>query len=175
MSRGWGDGIAPDTNICYHQWNVCEVVDACCSKPHPIPKEEAREDAGAEEIIFHVYEYKVLLWLDRKERRQLEFVQKYNSIGEFHCIHYWPALSCERYDYGSYMLAACCRKEWHAITHGCVNSHCDYSKRLSLSFNKEIQFGYYQSTSISVESASLEWVDDDEKKHDTHDTSDTDQ
>ena len=29
---------------------------------------------------------------------------------------------------------------------------------MPLSFNKEIQSGYYQNTSVSVEGASLEWV-----------------
>ena len=30
---------------------------------------------------------------------------------------------------------------------------------MGLSFNEEIQSGYYQNTSVSVEGASLEWVD----------------
>jgi hypothetical protein len=33
------------------------------------------------------------------------------------------------------------------------------------SFNKEIQSGYYQNTNVSVEGASLEWVDDDGLRH----------
>ena len=58
----------------------------------PIPKEEAREDADAENISFHVYEYKTSLRKDGKERRRLELVQKHCKIGKFHRIHYLPAL-----------------------------------------------------------------------------------
>jgi hypothetical protein len=41
-----------------------------------VPAEEAREDAGAEDISFHVYEYKVSQRKDGEERRQLELVQQ---------------------------------------------------------------------------------------------------
>ncbi len=40
-----------------------------------------------------------------------------------------------------------------------ISSHRNYGKRMALSFNEEIQSGYYQNTSVSVEGASLEWVD----------------
>jgi hypothetical protein len=36
---------------------------------------------------------------------------------------------------------------------------------MRLSFNEEIQSGYYQNTSVSVEGASLEWVDEGGAKH----------
>jgi hypothetical protein len=36
---------------------------------------------------------------------------------------------------------------------------------MGLSFNEEIQSGYYQNTSVSVEGASLEWVDEGGAKH----------
>jgi hypothetical protein len=36
---------------------------------------------------------------------------------------------------------------------------------MGLSFNEEIQSGYYQNTSVSVKGASLEWVDDDGMRH----------
>ena len=36
---------------------------------------------------------------------------------------------------------------------------------MGLSFNEEIQSGYYQNTSVSVEGASLEWVDVHGKQH----------
>ena len=48
---------------------------------------------------------------------------------------------------------------------GSVSSHRDYGERMGLSFNEEIQSGYYQNTSISVEGASLEWVDEGGAKH----------
>ena len=41
-----------------------------------MPAEEAREDASAEDISFHVYEYKVSQRKDGEERRQLELVQQ---------------------------------------------------------------------------------------------------
>jgi hypothetical protein len=116
------------------------AVPGACKAP-PVPEEEAREDAGAEEISFHVYEYKVSKWLDRKERRRLELVQKRASIGEFHHVFYGPKLSRARYHHTSYMLAAQCRGERHEITRRCVSSHCDYGKRMALSFNEEIQLG----------------------------------
>ena len=55
-------------------------------------------------------------------------------------------------------LAAQCQGERGSITRGSVSSHCDYGERMGLSFNKEIQSGNYQNTSVSVEGASLEWV-----------------
>jgi hypothetical protein len=65
----------------------------------------------------------------------------------------------------SYKLVARCCGERRAIMHGSSSSHCDYSKRKGLSFNEETQSGYYQNTSVSVEGASLEWVDDDGVRH----------
>jgi hypothetical protein len=63
------------------------------------------------------------------------------------------------------MLAARCHGERREITRGCVSSHRDYGERMALSFNKEIQLGYFQNTSVSVEGMLLEWVDDDGAKH----------
>jgi hypothetical protein len=37
-------------------------------------------------------------------------------------------------------------------------SHRDYGKRMLLSFNEEIQNGYYQNTLVSMEGALLEWI-----------------
>jgi len=48
---------------------------------------------------------------------------------------------------------------------GSVSSHLDYGKRMGLSFNVEIQSGYYQNSIVSVEGASLEWVDKGRAKH----------
>ncbi len=110
---------------------------------YPVPAEEAREDAGAEMISYHVYEYKVLLRANGKEHWRLELVQKRTTIGEFH-------LECGRYHMSSYKLAARCREEPRHITHGNVSLHCDYGKRMGLSFNKEIQSQYYQNTLVSV-------------------------
>ncbi len=36
---------------------------------------------------------------------------------------------------------------------------------MGLSFNEEIQSSYYQNTSVSVEGASVEWVDEADVKH----------
>jgi hypothetical protein len=130
-----------------------------------VPAEEAREDAGVEVILFHVYEYKVSQRKDGKERRRLELVQKRTTIGEFHRLFYGPALGRGRYHMTSYKLAARCRGERRSITRGSVSSHRDYGERMGLSFNEEIQSGYYQNTSVSVEGASLEWVDEGGAKH----------
>jgi hypothetical protein len=43
------------------QWGTCTT--------YPVPVEEACEDVGAEQILFHVYEYKVLLHQDGKEHQ----------------------------------------------------------------------------------------------------------
>ncbi len=85
-------------------------------------------------------------------------MHKRTTIGEFHCLYYWPALGHGRYYSTSYMLAARCRRERWAIMRGSVSSHRDYSERMPLSFNEEIQSGYYQNTSVSVEGALIEWV-----------------
>jgi hypothetical protein len=65
----------------------------------------------------------------------------------------------------SYKLAAQCRRERHEIEKGSFSSQRDYGKRLALSFNEEIQSGYYQNTSVSVEGASLKWIDDGGGQH----------
>ncbi len=38
--------------------------------------------------------------------------------------------------------------------------HRNYGERLALLFNKENQIQYYQNTSVSIEGASLEWIDE---------------
>jgi hypothetical protein len=48
---------------------------------------------------------------------------------------------------------------------GSISSHHDYGERMGLSFNEEIQCGYNQNTSVSVEGVSLEWVDEGGAKH----------
>jgi hypothetical protein len=45
------------------------------------------------------------------------------------------------------------------IMRSSVSSHRDYGERMPLSFNKEIQSGYYQNMSVSIKGASIEWVD----------------
>jgi len=87
------------------------------------------------------------------------FVQKQATISKFHRLYYVRALGRGRYHMMSYKLAARCRCEHSAITAGSISSHRNYSERMVLSFNEEIQSGYYQNTSVSVEGASLEWVD----------------
>ena len=72
MVRGWGevalhpkpsDAIRAGTcarwsaNVVPH-WE-CQTLQCANCKEYPVPAEEAREDAGAEDILFHVYEYKV--------------------------------------------------------------------------------------------------------------------
>ena len=143
----------------------CQTLQCVDCMHYPVPKEEAHEDAAVEEISFHVYETKVSLRKDGKERRRLELVQKRCTIGEFHRVYYWPALGRGRYHSTSYKLAARCRRERREITQGSVSSHRDYGERLSLSFNKEIQSEYYQNTSVSVEGASLEWIGVDGARH----------
>ncbi len=137
----------------------CQTLQCSDCKEYPVPKEEAQEDGAVEDISFHVYEYKVSLHKDGKERRRLELVQKCTRIVKFHRLYYWPALGRGRYHSTSYMLAARCWRERWAITHGSISSHCNYGERMPLSFNKEIQSGYYQNMSVSVEGASIEWVD----------------
>ncbi len=147
------------------QWSLhavlyweCQTLQCGDCKEYLVPKEEAREDGAVEDISFHVYEYKVSLRKDGKERRRLELVQKRTAIGKFHCLYYWPALDRGRYHSTSYMLAARCWRERWAITRGSISSHHDYGERMPLSFNEVIQSGYYQNMSGSVEEASIEWV-----------------
>ncbi len=156
MARGWGDVTLHPTprdaiidGLC-ERWSShavphweCQMLQCGACKAPPVPEEEAREDAGTEEISFHVYEYKVSKRLDRKERRRLKLVQKHTSIGEFHHVFYGPKLSRARYRHTSYMLAVQCCGERRKITRRCVSSHRDYGERMALSFNKEIQLGYY--------------------------------
>jgi hypothetical protein len=50
----------------------CQMLQCSNCKEYPVPKEEAREDRAAEDISFHVYEYKVSLRKDGKECRWME-------------------------------------------------------------------------------------------------------
>jgi hypothetical protein len=43
-----------------------------------------------------------------KERRRLELVQKHATIGEFHCLYYWPTLGHGLYHSTSYIFAMRC-------------------------------------------------------------------
>ena len=133
------------------QWANCKV--------NPVLKEEAREDAAAEDISFHVYKYKVSLHKDGKEWRRLKLVQKRAKNSKFYCVYYGPALGHGRYCSTSYRLTARCWRERRTIRHGSVSTHGDYGERMPLSFIKEIQSGYYQNTLVSVEGARLKWVD----------------
>jgi hypothetical protein len=128
-------------------------------KKYPVPKEGTQEDRAAENISFHVYEYKVTLHKDGKEHKQLELVQKRTKIGKFHCLYYWPVLGRGQYHSTSYMLAAPCWRERWTIMRGSISSHRNYGERMLLSFNKKIQSNYYQNTSVSTKGALLEWVD----------------
>ena len=100
-----------------------------------------------------------MLRKDGKEWRRLELIQKHCKIGEFHLIHYWPALGRGRYRMTSYLLAVRCWKKRRTISRDSISSHRDYGEKMPLSFNNKIQSKYYQCCSVSVEGASFEWVD----------------
>jgi len=164
MARGWGTVLLDPTprdaiikGTCA-RWSAlivphweCQTLTCGTCTEYPVPKEESREYASAEYISFHVYEYKVSLRKDGKERKRLELVQKNCTIGEFHCVYYLPALGRGRYHSTSYRLAARCCQERREIMLGSVSSHRDYGERLSVSFNEQIQSEYFQNTSVSVE------------------------
>jgi hypothetical protein len=65
----------------------CQTLQCGTCTEYPVPKEEAQEDAATEDISFHVYEYKVPLRKDSKEKRRLELVQKKTKMGVFHCVY----------------------------------------------------------------------------------------
>ena len=178
MSRGWGDvsldpkpsdAVRAGTCVRWSNGDVphweCQTLSCGTCTPYPVPAEEAREDEGAEMISFHVYEYFTSLCADGKERRQMELVQKRTTIGQFHREFYVPMLNRSRYHMASYKLAAHCRSQRRDISRGSISSHRDYGERMGLSFNEEIQSSYYQNTSVSVEGASVEWVDEADVKH----------
>ncbi len=91
MARGWGnvalhktpsEAIRVDTCA---QWSVhnmpyweCQMLQCGTCTTYPVPVEEAREDAGAEQILFHVYKYKVSLHQDSKEHCHLKLVWGYD-------------------------------------------------------------------------------------------------
>ncbi len=52
----------------------CQTLQCSNCKEYPVPKVEAQENGAAEDISFHVYEYKVSPRKDGKEGRQLELV-----------------------------------------------------------------------------------------------------
>jgi hypothetical protein len=116
----------------------CQTLQCTKCKVNSVPKEEAREDAAMEDILFHVYKYKVSLRKDSKEWRRLELVQKHVKIGEFHRIYYGPALGHGRYHSTSYRLAARCRRKRRTIKRSSVSTHQDYIERMLLSFKEEM-------------------------------------
>ncbi len=69
---------------------------------------------------------------------------------------YVPVLGCNRYHMTNNRLAAQCHVERRTIMRGSVSLHCNYGKRLGLSFKEEIQSRYCQNTLVSVEGALLE-------------------
>jgi hypothetical protein len=87
MARGWGTVLldptprdAIITGTCA-RWSAqivphweCQTLTCGTCTEYPVPKEESREDASAEYILFHIYEFKVSLRKDGKERRRLELV-----------------------------------------------------------------------------------------------------
>ncbi len=44
----------------------CQTLQCGNRMLYPVPAEEAHEDAGAEQILFHVYKYNVSVCKDRK-------------------------------------------------------------------------------------------------------------
>ena len=105
------DGV----QVKYRTGSVKHSISTCTS--YPVPAEEAREDAGAEQILFHVYKYKVSLHKGSKERWELKLVvQKRATIGKFHRLYYVPEIGCGRYHMTSYKLAAQCWCTRRAIT-----------------------------------------------------------
>jgi hypothetical protein len=138
-ARGWGNVaskptatsvISPGTCTRWSSNDVphwkCQTLQCADCKDYPVPKEEAREGASAEEILFHIYEYKVSVCKNGKEHRRLELVQKHTKIGESHRLYYGPALGRGRYYSTSYCLAASCRKERRVIMRGSVSTHHNY-------------------------------------------------
>ncbi len=120
-------------------------------KEYPVLKEGAQEDAAAEYISFHTYKYKVSLRKDSKEHRQLELVQKRTKICKFCCHYYCPALCCGWYHVPFHQL--------HASSVVRLRQQPPHLRQEdAISFNKEIQSGYYQNTLVSVKGALLEWV-----------------
>ena len=147
----WSEGEVP-------HWE-CQTLQCSTCTSYPVPTEEAREDAGAKQIMFRVCKYKVSLQKDSMECRQLKLIQKRAMIDESHCLYYLSSLRRGHYHMTSYKLAARCRCKRHAIMAGSISSHRNYGNGMGLSFNEEIQSGYYQNISVSVEGASLEWVE----------------
>jgi hypothetical protein len=45
----------------------CQIIQCGNCMPYPVTTEEAHEDVGAEQILFHVYEYNVSVGKDGKE------------------------------------------------------------------------------------------------------------
>ena len=150
-ARGWGEVAWQPTPLIaitagtWARWSLhavphleCQTLQCTKCTVNPIPKEEAREVAAAEDILFHVYKYKVSLRKDSKEWRRLELVQKHVKIGEFHRIYYGPALGHGRYHSTSYRLAARCRRKRRTIKRSSVSTHQDYIERMLLSFKEEM-------------------------------------
>ncbi len=110
MARGWGD-VALDPKLSNAirsgtcaRWTAhavphweCQTATCGNCRDYPVPAEEARKDAGAEQISFQVYGYQESLRKDGKTRRRLELIEKRTSIGKFHRFYYGPALRKARY------------------------------------------------------------------------------
>ena len=179
QARGWGStlwhekpSLAIAEGTC-PRWSAhavphwqCQTLQCKDCKPYPVPKEEAREDAGAEEISFHIYEYVKSYRKDGKPRKRLELKQKRTSIGKFHREYYGPAIQRFKYHHTSFTLAPRCRGQRRLLVkRGSPGSHRDYGERMPVDYNDQLQSGYFENTSVSVEGSSLEWVDAADEKH----------
>ena len=145
---------------------ACQTLQCTQCKAYPVPKEVAREDPAAEEISFNVYEKVTSERKDDVLRTRLELKEKRTSIGEFQRSYYVPAIRRMKYHHTYFTLAARCRKERQSlIKKGSPSSHRDYGERLKVNFNEQLQCGYFENTSVSVEGSGLGWVDAAGKLH----------
>jgi hypothetical protein len=96
MARGWGDVTLHPTprdaiidGSC-ERWSShavphweCQTLQCSACKAPPVPEEEAREGAGAEEISFHVYEYKSLNGWTEKRGGSLSWFKSAHQLESF--------------------------------------------------------------------------------------------
>ena len=130
-----------------------------------MPVEKGHEDEGVEIISFsraQIYDFAPCQREGKKATGACPKADYYRRVPSQ--IIYTHAQS-RPYQMTSYKLAAQCRVQRCDITCGSISSHCDYGKRMGLSFNEEIQSSYYQNTSVSVEGVSVEWVDKANERH----------
>lgn len=156
-----------------------DVVAACLCAPHPelgqphwkcvlgrcdkcgVDKKLVAPLAadGAREISFQHYKYVEATTQYGTSRKLLKLCEETAAIGDFMDQVYKPALKYYIYHRSHFKLFQELRADRKRFPRGHISDLRDYSERLTIALNNEIQTLHWQTTSVSIEvSLVLAWL-----------------